>query len=106
MMGAFSGDFDLGGVGGVRYIDLLGSTGTVLGAVAGYIEIDKKMFRVMTMTIPIIINDAFVQAALWQSNQVLVITSMSEATTCLVTLRRWTRSVLRSRSSKLLELSS
>lgn len=63
IMGAFSGDFNFGGVAGVRAVDLLGMTGNALSAVAGYVEIDRKMFRVMTISIPIIINDMFAQVA-------------------------------------------
>jgi hypothetical protein len=63
LMGALSGDFDFGGDVDVRNVDLLGSTGTPLSAQAGYVEIDRRMFRVMTITVPIIINDMFVQEA-------------------------------------------
>lgn len=63
MMGALSGDFNFGGVGGVRSIDLLGMYGTSLSAAAGYVEIDKTIYRVMTIQIPIIINDMFAQVA-------------------------------------------
>lgn len=69
LMGALSGDFALGGVAGVRAIDLLGMTGTSLSAQAGYVEIDRQMYRVMTITIPIIINDMFSQVALWLRQQ-------------------------------------
>src|SRR5260370_37732 len=62
MMGAISGDFQFGGAAGVRAVDLLGSSGTALSAQAGYVEIDRQMFRVMTITIPIILNDMFSQA--------------------------------------------
>ena len=62
-IGRLSGDFDFGGEAGVRNIDLLGSTGnsTSLQANAGYVEIDRQMFRVMTVTIPVIVNDMFAQ---------------------------------------------
>lgn len=63
IMGALSGDFELGGVAGVRAVDLLGMSGTTLSALAGYVEIDRKMYRVMTVTIPILINDMFSQVA-------------------------------------------
>jgi hypothetical protein len=62
LMGALSGDFTLGGMEGVRAIDLLGITsGVPLSATSGYVEIDRQMFRVMTITIPIIIDDMFKQ---------------------------------------------
>ncbi len=60
LMGAYSGDFDLGQT--IRAIDLLGMTGRTLSAQAGYIEIDRKIYRVMTIQMPIIINDAWAQA--------------------------------------------
>lgn len=63
VIGALSGDFELGGADDVRAVDLLGMAGSPLGAVAGYIELDRTMFRVMTITIPIIINDMFEQVA-------------------------------------------
>jgi hypothetical protein len=63
VMGALSGDFSFGGIGNVRTLDLLGMYGVPMSALAGYVEIDRKMFRVMTITIPVIINDMFNQAA-------------------------------------------
>lgn len=56
-MGALSGDFDFGGAAGVRALDILGTYGTTLEAQAGYIEIDKKVYRVMTVNVPIIVDD-------------------------------------------------
>jgi hypothetical protein len=61
VMGQLSGDFDLGGVANVREIDLLGANGIPLAAVAGYVEIDRKMLRVMTITVPIVVNDMWTQ---------------------------------------------
>ncbi len=63
LMGTLSADFDFGGVANVRNIDLLGEHGVPLAAQAGYIEIDRQMFRVMTLTIPVLINDMFKQEA-------------------------------------------
>lgn len=64
MLGALSNDFDLGGEADVRAIDLLGAwTNTPLSAAAGYVEIDRQMFRIMTITIPIVVNDMFTQGA-------------------------------------------
>jgi len=48
--------------GAVEYLDLLGSDGEPLAGEAGYITIDRKIFRVMTITVPMIIEDAFPQA--------------------------------------------
>lgn len=61
IMAALSGDFDFGGIGDARAIDLLGMSGSALNATAGYVDIDRRMFRVMTINIPVIFNDAFVQ---------------------------------------------
>lgn len=47
--------------GQVEYIDLLGSDGEPLAWEAGYITIDKAMFRVITITVPMIIEDAWTQ---------------------------------------------
>jgi hypothetical protein len=61
LMAAYSGDFQLGG--DVRNIDLLGQVSDGLSAQAGYLEQDHKMYRVMTISIPMIINDIWDQAA-------------------------------------------
>lgn len=55
-------DFTLGGA--LRNVDLLGQTGRRLEATAGYQEIDHKMFRVMTLTIPCIVDDVWPQEGL------------------------------------------
>ena len=59
LMNAYSGDFELGG--NVRNVDLLGQTGPGLSAQAGYIEQDHKLYRVMTITLPLIVNDVWEQ---------------------------------------------
>ena len=61
LMAALTGDFQLGGIANTRNIDLLGSKGNGLSAQSGYVEIDRRMFRVMTIDIPVIFNDAFTQ---------------------------------------------
>lgn len=58
---AFSGDFDLGG--NVRNVDLLGAYSAGLGAQAGYINIDKTIYRTMTLTVPLVVNDLWTQVA-------------------------------------------
>lgn len=64
MMTALTGDFSFGGAPGVRAVDILGAWSSVpLSAAAGYVEIDRQMFRVMTLTIPIVMDDMFVQAS-------------------------------------------
>lgn len=60
LFAAYCGDFELGGT--VRNVDILGQAGTVLRAQAGYINQDSKLFRVMTITLPLIVNDAWEQA--------------------------------------------
>lgn len=61
LMGAYSNDFDLGGT--VRNVDLLGEHGEGLRAQAGYLEQDRTMYRVMDITLPLIVNDVWGQAA-------------------------------------------
>lgn len=59
LMGEYSGHFTLGGT--VRDVDLLGAHGQALSAQAGYLDIDHKLYRVMVITLPIILNDMWVQ---------------------------------------------
>lgn len=62
LMGAYSGDFTLGGL--IRNVDLLGAHGEPLGGEAGYVTMDDEQeFRVFTLAIPLIINDAWTQGA-------------------------------------------
>jgi hypothetical protein len=61
LMGAYSGDFNFGAT--VRNVDLLGAFGPKLSAQAGYVTISGSMFRVMTLTIPVIFNDMWSQVA-------------------------------------------
>lgn len=56
---AFSNDFTLGGT--IRNVDLLGQYGASLRAKAGYLTIDNHMYRVMTITLPCIVNDLWSQ---------------------------------------------
>lgn len=59
---AYSGDFSLGGE--AAWIDLMGATqGHPLEAQSGYINIDNRVMRVMTITVPVIVNDAWTQTA-------------------------------------------
>lgn len=61
LMAAYTGDFTLGDR--VRNVDLLGAHGgDGLSADAGYLEQDGKMYRVMVITLPLIINDLYTQA--------------------------------------------
>jgi hypothetical protein len=61
LLGAFTGDFELGAT--VRNIDLLGQFGTPMSAVAGYLTQDSRVYRVMTINLPIVLNDLWTQEA-------------------------------------------
>lgn len=59
---AYTGDFQLGDES--RFIDVLGMTqGHPLFSQSGYINIDNMVFRVMTITVPVIIENAWTQSA-------------------------------------------
>jgi hypothetical protein len=55
-------DFGLNDIG-VSNVDLLGAAGAPLGAEAGYLEIDNRMFRVFDIQVPVIVNDVWLQTA-------------------------------------------
>jgi len=59
MLARYAGDFNFGGAAGVRNVDIFGSSGFKLGAVSGFLELDRTIYRVMTTTIPVILNDMF-----------------------------------------------
>lgn len=63
VMRSFHGNFDFGLGSFVRNVDLLGETGSQLDATAGYLEISNTMFRVVDITIPVIVNDVWEQMA-------------------------------------------
>lgn len=65
LINAYSGDFTLGGL--VRNVDLLGSRhvtgqGRGLFAEAGYMEQNNRIYRIITIALPLIINDLWTQA--------------------------------------------
>lgn len=60
LMSAYTGDFTLGGL--VRDIDCLGGSGAPMSAKAGYLNQDGKLFRVMDIAVPCIVNDLWTQA--------------------------------------------
>jgi hypothetical protein len=64
LMEDYTGDFLLSNVGAVsiRGVDLLGAYGNPLGAEAGYINSDGAIYRVITITVPIAVNDLWTQA--------------------------------------------
>lgn len=57
LMTAYMADFSLGGL--VRTIDIRGSEGVPVSVVTGYLEqgTPARLYRVMTITLPVIIND-------------------------------------------------
>lgn len=59
LLTAYTGDFTLGDL---VTIDLVGAHGDGLQAVAGYMNIDGKIFRAMTITLPCVIFNALDQA--------------------------------------------
>jgi hypothetical protein len=59
LLGAYSADYTLGGT--VRNVDLLGEGGQQLRAQAGYETIGSTTYRIMTITLPCVINDAWTQ---------------------------------------------
>jgi hypothetical protein len=61
LIGAYSADFTLGGT--VRNIDLLGEYGPKLSAQAGYVNVSGSLYRIMDITVPVIINDMWTQEA-------------------------------------------
>lgn len=60
IMTAITADFSLGGL--VRNVDVFGAHGEPFGSRAGYLNLDGKIFRVMTITLPVVVSDAFPQA--------------------------------------------
>lgn len=61
LIAAYTADFDLAGT--VAEVDLLGAYGAPLEARAGYLKQEDKIFRTMVITLPLVINDAYPQAA-------------------------------------------
>lgn len=59
LLTAYGNDLDLGG--SVRCVDLFGSDGAGLSAQAGYLTYDKASFRVITVSLPLIVNDVWDQ---------------------------------------------
>ena len=57
LMAAYCADFTLGGL--VRQVDIYGSTGQSLQARSGYLPLDETEYRIVDITVPLIINDAW-----------------------------------------------
>jgi len=60
----YTGQFELGGAGGTRNVDLLGQHGQALSAAAGYVNMDGRIYRVMVIVMPVLVNDLFEQVSL------------------------------------------
>lgn len=56
----YSTDFTLDGM--IREVDLLGQSGTGLSVQSGYLDIDRRKFRIVDITIPLGLNDVWDQA--------------------------------------------
>jgi hypothetical protein len=61
VIGAFVGEFDVSET--VRNVDIFGTYGTALAAKAGYVNQDGTMYRVMTVSIPLVVNDLWAEVA-------------------------------------------
>lgn len=57
VMTNLNADFTLGGA--VRMVDIGGAYGEELSAIAGYVKIDEQLYRVMEITLPLIVNDVW-----------------------------------------------
>jgi hypothetical protein len=58
---AYAGDFTLGGL--VREVDLLGQHGQPIEVRAGYIQQDGQLYRVATISLAVVVNDLWTEAA-------------------------------------------
>lgn len=61
VMGAFSAAFTLGGT--AMAVDLLGGWGNPLDAQPGWMTHDDKEFRVAEITVPVVLDDVWIQEA-------------------------------------------
>lgn len=61
LMGRYSAGFTLGGL--ISAVDLLGMAGVPLSAAAGYSNLDKSIYRVAAITLPLLVDDLWGQAA-------------------------------------------
>lgn len=59
LLAAYCGNFTLEGK--VKSVDIFGEAGTGLDAQAGYVTIDKTLFRLMDITLPLLTNDLWAE---------------------------------------------
>lgn len=59
-VGSLTADFDLGL--SLRMVDLLGAYGEPLGYDPGYVILDDRLFRIVDIRVPLIVNDVWTQA--------------------------------------------
>lgn len=59
LFAAYAADFTLDGL--VRHVDLLGAHGVPLAAQAGYWLVEGGEYRVMTIVLPLIVNDLWTE---------------------------------------------
>ena len=62
VVGSLAGNFTLS-FAGVRGVDVFGAYGFPLEALTGYLTQDQKLYRAATVTIPVIVNDLWSEAA-------------------------------------------
>lgn len=60
LLADYIGNFTLGGI--IRYVDVRGIDGNPMSAETGYLEQDKKVYRVATILLPIVVNDLYPEA--------------------------------------------
>jgi hypothetical protein len=65
LLRAYVGDFAVASLTGtpVATVDVLGTHGDPLGGQAGYLDIDGKLYRVFTITLPLIVDDLYDEVA-------------------------------------------
>jgi hypothetical protein len=59
LLNSYNGDFQLGGT--ISWIDILGAAGVKLEGTSNYIFQDNRWYRVMDITIPVIVEDVWSQ---------------------------------------------
>jgi hypothetical protein len=65
LMRSYVGDFTVTNPAGVAVasVDVLGAYGDPLGGQAGYLDVDGKLYRVFTITLPLIVDDLWDQVS-------------------------------------------